>query len=390
MVIERRIRPHLERALSTFPAVALLGPRQVGKTTLALQVAEERPGTVYLDLERPADARRLEDADAFLRSHAGRLVVLDEVHRAPRLFEVLRGVIDEGRRQGYRAGQFLLLGSAAPALMGAAPESLAGRLTSIALPPIGPLEARTAHVPVERTWLRGGFPDSLLAEDDEASLDWRTAFIRTYLEREVPLFAPRVPATTLGRLWQMLAHQSGGILNASSLASGLDVSGPTVTRYVDLLADLGLARVLTPWHANLGKRLVKRPRVFVRDTGILHALIGIRSRHDLLGHPVVGPSFESLVIETAINLSSHGYEPHFYRTSQGAEIDLLLCRGGRPEIAIEVKHSTAPVPSKGFYQSIEDLGVARAYVVHSGDHEYPLRSGAVAMPLLSLGDVLAD
>ena len=389
MVIQRRQEISLIRALGRSPAVVLLGPRQIGKTTLASQIADRTPGSVYLDLERQADALRLDDADAFLRSHLGRLVVLDEVHRAPHLFEVLRGVIDAGRRQGHRHGQFLLLGSASPHLMGAASESLAGRMATVDLAPIDPIEAGRSDIPVDQVWLRGGFPDSLIANDAN-SFEWRQDFVRTYLEREVPMFAPRVPASTLRRLWQMLAHQSGGMLNASTLASGLDVSSPTVTRYVDLLEDLGLIRSLRPWHANLGKRLVKRPRVFVRDTGILHALVGVRSFDELLGHPVVGPSFETLAIETAIAIATPEYEPHFFRTANGAEIDLLLCRGGKPRIAIEVKRSTAPVPSPGLYQSAKALGVKRVLIVYPGEETYPLKSGVIATPLLSLEAVLAE
>lgn len=389
MVIRRRHEAQIRQALERSPATALLGPRQIGKTTLARDIADRTPGSVYLDLERPADARRLDDADAFLRSQLGRLVVLDEVHRVPHLFEILRGVIDEGRRQGHRYGQFLLLGSTSPHLMGAASESLAGRVAYVELAPIDPIEADRSGIPLNQTWLRGGFPDALLATDHD-SYHWRQDFVRTYLEREVPMFAPRVPAATLGRLWQMLAHQSGGMLNASTLAAGLDVSSPTVTRYIDLLEDLGLIRSLRPWHANLGKRLVKRPRVFVRDTGVLHALVGVQTFDELLGHPVVGPSFESLAIETAIAIATPDYEPYFFRTANGAEIDLLLCRGGRPHIAIEVKRSTAPVPSPGFYQSAEALAVDHALVVYPGDEIYPLKSGVIATPLLSLEEVLSE
>lgn len=331
-----------------------------------------------------------EDADAFLRDRLGTLVVLDEVHRVPHLFETLRGVIDEGRRQGHRSGQFLLLGSASPTLMGLASESLAGRMQYVELAPIDPIEAAASGLPWRQTWLRGGFPDSLLADDDRLSFDWREAFIRTYLEREVPEFAPGIPAGTLRRLWQMLAHQSGGMLNASALGNGLDISGPTVSRYVNLLTDLGLVRQIRPWFENLGKRLVKRPKVFVRDTGLLHALLEIHSHDHLAGHPAVGASFETLAIETAINVAEGRYEPHFYRTADGAEIDLLLCRGGRPEIAIEVKLSSAPVPSRGFYQSVSDLGVQRALVVYPGDTQYPLKNGVTAVPLLELEQVLSS
>lgn len=396
-MIERRIQPRLRTLLQQFPAVALLGPRQVGKKTLAHTFAGDQQDALYLDLERPSDRRRLDDADAFLRAQAGRLVVLDEVHRTPGLFEILRGVIDENRRAGYRAGQFLLLGSASTNLIGLASESLAGRLAYVDLNPIDVLEARH-HVDgaqhpltLDTVWLRGGFPDSLLAVSDEASLRWREAFIRSFLDRDVPMFAPRLPAETIRRLWQMLAHATTGPLNSSRLAAGLGISGPTVTRYVDLLADLGMVRRLPPWLDNLGKRLTRTPRVYVRDTGLLHALLGITSLHDLLGHPVAGPSFETLAVETAISLAELGsWQPAYYRTAEGAEIDLVLVKGGQPQIAIEVKRSTAPVPSAGFYRAAHDLGIRTAYVLHPGQDRFPLKGGATALPLMDADAIFAE
>ena len=387
-MIKRRAEDHLRSLLTDFPAVALLGPRQVGKTTLARSIAKSYPESIYLDLERPADVRRLDDPDAYLRAQRGRLVVLDEVHRVPALFEVLRGVIDDARESGHRTGQFLLLGSASPTLMGMASESLAGRLAYLELAPIDPLEAATSAVPIDATWLRGGFPDSLLARTDGASFAWREAFVRTYLEREVPLFAPRVGVAALGRLWRMLAHNSGGILDAAKLASGLGVSGPTVTRYVELLVDLGLVRELRPWHANLGKRLVKRPKVFIRDTGLLHALVDVETMDGLLGHPVVGPSYESLVVETVINVAGPRFHPYFYRTSAGAEIDLILARGDKPVIAIEVKRSSAPTVSTGFRQAVVDLGIDHACVVYPGTETYSLKGGVEAVPLTDISRLL--
>jgi len=387
-VIPRRVEPYLREQLQQFPAVALLGPRQVGKTTLALDIAHGDREAVYLDLERPADLRRLDDADAFLRSQAGRLIILDEVHRVPELFETLRGVIDESRRVGFRTGQFLLLGSASPKLIGMASESLAGRMAYIDLNPIDALEARDHRdsgghlLTLDTVWLRGGFPESLLARDDQGSLRWREAFIRSFLDRDVPMFAPRLPGETVHRLWQMLAHGSTGPLNASRLGAGLGISGPTVSRYVDLLVDLGMVRRLTPWLNNPGKRLTRMPKVYLRDTGLLHALLGIGSMHNLLGHPVAGPSFETLAIETVINLAENGpWQPAFYRTAEGAEIDLVLVKGGRPEIAIEVKRSTAPVPSAGFYRAARDLGISRTYVLYPGTDRFPLKGGAEAIPV---------
>jgi len=311
------------------------------------------------------------------------------------LFETLRGVIDENRRAGFRVGQFLLLGSASPTLIGLASESLAGRMAYVDLNPIDALEARDhfdggGHpLTLDTAWLRGGFPDSLLAGDDRESLRWREAFIRSFLDRDVPMFAPRLPAETVHRLWQMLAHSTAGALNASRLGSGLGISAPTVSRYVDLLVDLGMVRRLTPWLNNLGKRLTRTPKIYLRDTGLLHALLGIESMHGLLGHPVAGPSFETLAIETVLALTENrSWQPAFYRTADGAEIDLVLVKGGRPEIAIEVKRSTDPVPSAGFTRATRDLGVADAYVLYPGTHTFPLKGGAVAVPVLDAGTIL--
>ncbi|MBA3896929.1 MAG: ATP-binding protein, partial [Sphingomonadaceae bacterium] len=265
----------LRQALSDNAATVLLGPRQIGKTTLARAIADERDGSVYLDLELDADVRKLEDAASYLRSTAGRLTVIDEVHRAPHLFAELRSVIDERRRAGQRTGEFLLLGSASLDLVQQSAETLAGRVTYLELAPVGPLEAQGAAIPIDALWLRGGFPDSLLAGDDGASLRWRKNFTRSYLEREVPMFAPRMPATTIGRLWTMLAHGQGSLLNAARLGQALAVTAPMVGRYIDLLADLLLVRRLQPWSGNLGKRLVRSPKIYVRDAGLVHGLLDI-------------------------------------------------------------------------------------------------------------------
>ncbi len=377
----------MRRRLADSAAVALLGPRQVGKTTLALKIGASWPeGSVYLDLERPADLRRLEDADAYLRAQSG-LVVLDEVHRLPGLFETLRGVIDDRRRAGRRYGQFLLLGSASLDLIRSTSESLAGRVAHVDLAPIDPAEARAAGIESEVVWLRGGFPDSLLASSDEGSLAWRADLIRSYLERDVPMFAPRIPAQTLGRLWTMLAHSSGEQLNASKYGAGLGIAGTTVSRYIDLLADLGLVRRLQPWFANTGKRVTRTPKAYVRDTGLLHALLEIPSMHALLGHPVVGASYETLAIETLVNAAGTRWTPYFYRTADGAEIDLVLVRGGTPEIAVEVKRSTAPSTRRGFQIATADLGIEHRYLVHPGDQQYTRGDGTVVIGLTYLADV---
>lgn len=363
-MIPRVAQDEVRERLTSAAAVVLLGPRQVGKTTLARQITDAWPGgALYLDLERPADRRRVDDADAYLRGAAPRLSVLDEVHRAPGLFEVLRGVIDDNRRSGFRTGQFLLLGSASLDLIQYSSESLAGRVSHVDLSGIDVDEAAGVGIPESTVWVRGGFPDSLTAESDRESLRWRIDLVRSYLERDVPMFAPRLPAETLRRLWTMLAHSSGGLFNAARLGRSLGITGPTVDRYVDLLADLGLVRRLPPWHVNTTKRLTKSPKVYVRDTGLIHALLEIESLHDLRGHPSAGHSFESLAVES-IATAVGNVSAHHYRTASGDEIDLVLVRGGQPEVAIEVKLSTSPTIGAGFHRACRDLGVPRRFVVH--------------------------
>lgn len=386
-MIPRRAVDVLNRRLADSAAVALLGPRQVGKTTIARDLVDGRPDSaVYLDLERPADRRRLDDADAFLRSQAPRLVVLDEVHRVPGLFAVLRGVIDDNRRSGHRYGQFLLLGSASLDLVQMSGESLAGRIALVDLTGVNVDEAAEAGIDSPTLWLRGGYPDSLLAADDASSARWRTDVIRSYLERDVPMFAPRLPAETLRRLWTMVAHNSGGLLNAASLGRSLGVSGPTVDRYLDLLVDLGLVRRLEPWFVNTRKRVTKAPQVFVRDTGLLHALLEVETMTALRGHPSVGSSFESFVVEALIDAATDGVQAFHYRSATGDEIDLLFVSGGVPVAAVEVKLSTSPTVGRGFHRATEDLGVRDRFVVHpdAGQPSYRTAGGVIVAPISAM------
>lgn len=390
-MITRQFESIVRQKLLQTPAVVLLGPRQVGKTTLARALAKDWPGgAVYLDLERPADRLRLQDADTYLRAQRGKLVILDEIHRAPGVFEILRGIIDDNRQAGIRSGQFLLLGSAALDLMRQSSETLAGRVAYVDMAPINVGEAAAAGIADSTLWLRGGFPDSLLAADDTQSLDWRRDFIRSYLERDVPMFAPRLPAETIGRLWTMLAHSQGSVLNQSRIASALGVANPTIDRYIDLLVNLQLARRLRPWGGNLGKRLVKSPKVYVRDSGLLHGLLELQTQNDLLGHPVCGLSFEGHCIENLILAAGQRRTPYFYRTQVGAEIDLVLEQGGKPEIAIEVERSMAPSPERGFAIACDDLQIAQRYVVYPGLERFPLRHGAQAIGLQELAALLAQ
>ena len=390
-MIPRLAESAVRKKLLQTPAVVLLGPRQVGKTTLARQIAGDWPGgAVYLDLERSADRLRLEDAEDYLRAHVGRLVIMDEIHRAPGVFESLRGIIDENRLAGVRSGQFLLLGSASLDLMRQSSETLAGRVSYMDISPIHIQEVIPVQIEAEQLWLRGGFPDSLLAADEEHSLDWRRDFIRSYLERDVPMFAPRLPSETIGRLWTMLAHQQGGLLNQARIASSLGVSNPTIDRYIDLLVDLQLIRRLRPWSSNAGKRLVRTPKVYVRDSGILHGLLELKTRNDVLGHPVCGPSFEGFCIDNLIAAAGVERTAYFYRTQVGAEIDLVLEKGGRPDIAIEVKRASAPRPERGFSIACDDLKITRRYVVYPGEESFALRNGAQAISLAQLCAELRD
>lgn len=372
------------------PAVVLLGPRQVGKTTLARQLAAARgPGALYIDLERAADRRRLADPDAFLRAQAGKLVVVDEIHRAPDLFATLRGIIDDRRAAGERAGHFLLLGSASIDLLRQASETLAGRIAAVELSPLDLREVTDAGVgDIERLWVRGGFPESVLSGTDEDSLVWRQSFVRSYLERDVSMFAPRLPAETIGRLWTMLAHGQGSVLNQTRLASSLGVSAPAIGRYIDLLVDLLLVRRLRPWSGNVGKRLVRSPKVYVRDSGLVHALLELETWEDVLGHPVAGPSWEGFVIENLVVAAGERRTPYFYRTEDGAEVDLVFERGGSVEMAVEIKRTTAPTVSRGFRSSLDILRPDHAYLVHAGGEIWPVDGGVTAIPLGGLMDRL--
>lgn len=380
-MINRRHKRRILQYLEEMPALALLGPRQVGKTTLARAIASEFPDCLYLDLESPEDAARLADPGRYLELHADRLVILDEIQRMPDLFRVLRGQIDERRRRGRRSRHFLLLGSASDALLRQSSESLAGRIVYTELPGLDALEVEAEH---ESLWVRGGFPDSFAARSDAASARWRLNFVRTYLERDIPQFGVRVPAETLRRFWTMLGHRQGWLLNASELARSLDVSVPAVTRYVDLLSDLMLVRRLPPWFANVGKRLVKTPKVYIRDSGILHSLLGLGTLDHVLSHPVAGASWEGFVIENLIAAAPFGTDAWFYRTRAGAEIDLLLHLPDRRLWAVEVKRSTAPRAGKGFEIAASDIGADERLVVHPGHETFPLSATTTAVPLADL------
>jgi predicted AAA+ superfamily ATPase len=382
VVIPRLFQPKLAEMLTRFPAVALLGPRQVGKTTLALDLIEGNRKATYLDLELPSDLAKLSDAEDYFSRHQGHLLVLDEIQRKPDLFPILRGVIDAQKRKGKLAGQFLLLGSASLDLLKQSSESLAGRLASMELTPLLAEEVKAAGRAVDPLWIRGGFPDSFLARGDDASYQWRLAFIRTYLERDIPTLGPRVPAETLRRFWTMLSHAQGALLNHSTLAGSLGISGQTITRYLDLLVDLLLVRRLQPWSGNTLKRQIRSPKVYVRDSGMVHALLGLRSADDVLGHPVAGASWEGFAIENLLAAVPVGTEPCFYRTSAGAEIDLVLELGKKERWAVEIKRGSTPSVSRGFHTGCADLKATRRIVVYPGEEAFSLGKNIEAMGLL--------
>jgi predicted AAA+ superfamily ATPase len=385
-MIPRRLVAALTSALAEAPAVALLGPRQVGKTTLAHELANTRPA-VYLDLESEADRAKLSEPELYLAQHADKLVILDEIQRTPQLFGSLRGLIDAGRRRGQGKGRFLVLGSASMDLLRQSSETLAGRIRYLELAPLDAGEVGAGRL--DELWLRGGFPDSLLADSDAASLRWRVYFIRTYLERDIPQLGPRIPAETLRRLWTMLAHSQGGLLNAAALARALAVDGKTVASYLDLLVDLLLVRRLAPWHGNVRKRLVKSPKVYVRDSGLVHALLGLGNGEALLAHPVAGGSWEGLCVESLIAAAPNGTEAHFFRTAAGAEIDLLLkLPGQRKPWAIEIKRGLAPKIERGFHLACDDVRPGRRLVVYGGAERFPLAGNVEAVSLADLCEEL--
>jgi predicted AAA+ superfamily ATPase len=343
----------------------------VGKTTLALEAAKARgQAFVYLDLESELDRAKLAQAELYLADHADKLVILDEVHRAPGLFPLLRGQIDRNRRAGRGAGQYLLLGSASLDLLKQSGETLAGRIVYLELAPLTLHEC--AHLPADALWLRGGFPESLLAPNETRSLRWRQSFIRTYLERDIPQFGPRIAAETLRRFWGMLAHHQGGLLNIAQFSRNLGVDTKTATAYLDLLVDLLLVRRLPPWHANLRKRLVKSSKVYVRDSGLVHSLLSIPDKESLLAHPVLGQSWEGFVVEQILACAPEGAQGYFYRSSGGAEIDLLLAWPSGELWAMEIKRSLTPKLERGFHAACADLKPTRKWVIYPGTETYRL------------------
>ncbi len=386
-MIKREKQSEIRELLAAFPAIALLGPRQVGKTTLALELVKKYE-SIYLDLESEEDRAKLANPAYYFSDHTDKLIILDEVQRIPELFQELRGVIDKNIRAGQKTGQFLLLGSASIDLLKQSGESLAGRIAYCELFPVSHIEFPEN---LDSLWLRGGFPSSLLARSNKHSLLWRKNFIRTYLERDIPQLGPRIPAETLRRFWTMLAHLQGSILNASNIAAALGVDGKTVMNYLDLMVDLLLVRRLQPFHNNTGKRLIKSPKIYVRDSGVLHTLLGVSDKEALLSNPIVGMSWEGFVIENIMSaLEQTEIQTYFYRTSSGNEIDLVLDIPRRGIWAVEVKRTLSPGLSKGLRVACKDIASAKNIIIYPGTETYSVGEKTQVSSLLDFMQELAD
>jgi uncharacterized protein len=379
-MIPRKLANYIKKSLRQFPVCAIVGSRQVGKTTLAKQVAEEVfPGQhVRLDLENPQDLNRLTEPQLYLEKQRGKLVLIDEIQRKPDLFPLLRYLVDQGEFH------FLILGSSSPELMRQTSESLAGRIEYLELPPLALEEVGTERENMDSLRLRGGYPKSYLAADDDASYRWRSAFVQTFLERDLPQFGIRVPAPTMRRFWQMTAHFHGQIWNAQKIAQSMDISSPTTRHYLDILENTFILRTLQPFIPNLKKRLIKSPKVYFRDSGLLHHALDIMSHEALSGHPALGASWEGFAIEQVIRRANPFSRFFFYRTAGGAEVDLVEIRPDQKPILYEMKHSLSPTPSKGLRSAIEDLDPALVYLVYPGQESYPIESGIEALSLLQV------
>jgi hypothetical protein len=382
--VPRLITEGIKQKLGNIPAVLILGPRQCGKSTLAKTIISEMANAIYLDLERPSNINKLTDPEAFFSFNADKLICLDEIQRTPDLFPVLRSIIDENRRNG----QFIMLGSASHNLIKQSSETLAGRISYFELTPFLLKEiSEDRHFnTLRKLWLRGGFPRSYLASNERESFEWRLDFIRTFLERDIPQIGFRIPAKTLERFWKMSAHLHGQILNSSKLGESLGLSHHAVRSYVDLFDQTFVLRILRPYEANLKKRLIKSPKIYLRDTGLLHALLGIEGHNDLLGHPVYGASWEGFVIENILSLLSD-WTASFYRSSSGSEIDLILEKG-KKRIAVECKVSTSPTPNRGFWNAMKDLKIKEAWIIAPVKDTYPLENGVRVAPLQTFIDFL--
>jgi predicted AAA+ superfamily ATPase len=377
-MIHRSLEKKIIQSLEHFPVVGILGSRQVGKTTLAKELRKKiNRSTIYIDLELPSDLNKLKEPELYLAQFTDFLVIIDEIQRMPDLFPLLRALIDQDRKPG----RFLILGSASLDLIKKASDTLAGRIIYHELSPLSTTEVGNDNKTIENLWLKGGYPNSYLSGNLDLSFTWREAFIRTYLERDIPQLGIHIPSTQLRRFWTMIAHCHGQLWNASQISNSLGISSPTVKRYLDILDETFIVRQLQPFYTNIKKRLVKSPKVYIRDSGILHTLLMTQTMDDLQGHPAAGHSWEGFAIEQIISLIPADYQTYFYRTSAGAEIDLLIFASSKEPIAIEIKYSSSPRVERGFWNAFEDLNCKRGYVVYPGSETYPLGKNVFALPL---------
>ena len=383
-MIKRIIQKEVEETLTTFPVVGILGPRQVGKTTLAKEIQKKISSSLYLDLELPSDFNKLTEPELFLSEQKNKLIIIDEIQQKPELFSVIRALVDQDRKNG----RFLILGSSSPNLLKKSAESLAGRIVFHNLSTFLISELEEDKKIVDRLWIRGGFPDSFLAKKEETSIDWRESFIKTYLERDIPNFGIKIPSIQLRRFWMMLAHSHGSLWNASKIAVALGVSPPTAKYYLDILEETFIVRQLLPFYPNIKKRIVKSPKVYLRDSGLLHTLFSIGNKEELLGHPVAGHSWEGFAIEQIVNILSKKFTPYFYRTNAGAEVDLVIVKGDKPVLCIEIKLSFSPKPTQGFFNAMDDLNCKEGIIVYPGDDAYSIKHNVKVIPILKLSDYL--
>lgn len=387
-MIERNLQKTIFRSLEQFPVVGILGSRQVGKTTLAKTIKDQTgKASVYIDLELPSDLNKLQDPELYLSQFVGKdiLVIIDEIQRMPDLFPLLRSLVDRDRKPG----SFLILGSASRDLIRQSSETLAGRIIYHELMPFNISEVAKTSLDINKLWLTGGYPESYLAKDDEFSFTWRNAFIKTYLERDIPQLGIRIPAPQLRNFWTMVAHCHGQLWNASQISKSLGVSAPTVSNYLSILEETFIVRSLKPYFQNIKKRLVKSPKIYIRDSGLLHTLLMNKSLDELQGHPLIGNSWEGFVIEQIISMLPEEWDTYFYRTSAGAEIDLVIFRGQKEPIAIEIKYSSAPKVSKGFHTGFSDLGCHKGFVIYPGEEMYPISENVTVLPVRDLNRLLS-
>lgn len=382
-MIKRLLKITLTGSLKKFPAVSIIGSRQVGKTTLAKEILKNVANkAIYLDLELPSDINKLRDPELYLGENEDKMIIIDEVQRMPELFPILRALIDKKKKNG----RFLLLGSASPLLLKTTSESLAGRIIHYELGPLALKEIEEKDHDYKQLWLKGGYPLSYL-EQNEQSMLWRKAFILTHLERDIPQLGIKVPSLKLHRFLTMMAHLNGQLLNTSTIAKSLGLSSPTINHYTEIFEGTFILRSLLPYHLNIKKRLVKSPKIYFRDTGILHALLNIETYDALQSNPYVGHSWEAFVIDQIITQMPRGFAPYFYRTAAGAEIDLILKSENAPPVAIEIKYSLSPSLSKGFYQGYRDLGCKNGFVIYPGKDVYKIAKNITALPLNRLDEI---